>query len=105
MSVTSENVDSNTLKIKVHGTLGNKIQREFRGAYETSKVTKFIIDLQNTTSIDSSGLGMLLLLRDFAGGDDSHVELINCSDHILDIFSITNFYKLFVIPQEKSSLG
>ena len=99
MVVSTENIDSQTLKINVNGTLGNQIQREFRGAYEKSGKSKFIIDLKNTQSIDSSGLGMLLLLRDFAGGDDSRVEILNCSEHILDIFNITNFFKLFKVPQ------
>lgn len=99
MSVSTENIDNQTLKIKISGTLGNQIQREFRNAYEEANATKYVIDLQNAPNIDSSGLGMLLLLKDYAGGEDANIEIINCSSHILDIFSITNFQKLFTIPQ------
>ncbi|MDX1810448.1 MAG: STAS domain-containing protein [Gammaproteobacteria bacterium] len=101
MNVYTEKVDDKTVKINISGTLGNQIQREFRAAYEQSNASKFIIDVQKAPNIDSSGLGMLLLLRDFAGGDDSHVEILNCSDHVLDILKITNFEKLFKIPQVK----
>jgi len=99
MSIITENIDNATLKIKISGTLGNQIQREFRGAYENAGASKYVVDLQDTPNIDSSGLGMLLLLKDFAGGDDSNIEIVNCSAHILDIFKITNFQKLFTIPQ------
>ncbi len=105
MNVITENCNDGTLKIQVKGILGNKVQREFRAAYENAQAGKYVIDLQNTDNIDSSGLGMLLLLRDFAGGESAKVELINCSEHILDIFNITNFFKLFSIPQAKPDLS
>lgn len=98
MSVKTEVFD-NTVKILVFNTLGNDIHREFRKAYEENPAQAYVVDLANATNIDSSGLGMLLLMRDFTGGDESNIKIINCTDHILDIFHVTCFYRLFKIPQ------
>jgi anti-anti-sigma regulatory factor len=47
--------------------------------------------------MDSSALGMLLLLRDHAGGDDAEVQVINISSDVRKILAISNFDKLFDI--------
>lgn len=99
MSISTSQPDSDTLKMAVSGILGNVIHKEFRAAYENVKANKYILDLANTQNIDSSGLGMLLLLKDHAGGENANIELINCSDHLLDIFHVTCFFRLFNIPE------
>jgi len=99
MTVSTSKPDSDTLKIDINGTLGNIMHKEFRAAYEEQKASKYILDLANTQNIDSSGLGMLLLLKDHAGGENANIEFINCSDHLLDIFHVTCFFRLFKIPQ------
>jgi HptB-dependent secretion and biofilm anti anti-sigma factor len=42
-------------------------------------------------------LGMLLLLRDHAGGERSNIEIVNCSQDVKKILLISNFEQLFVI--------
>ena len=98
MGVKTEIMDDK-VKIAVTSTLGNDIHKEFRRAYEDNSSPSYVVDLANSSNIDSAGLGMLLLMRDFTGGEESNIEIINCSDHILDIFHVTCFYKLFNIPQ------
>lgn len=88
-----------TIKLVISGKFGNVIQKEFRKAYEENKAKAYVIDLGNVENMDSSGLGMMLLMRDFVGGENSDIEIINCSDHILDILKVTCFYKLFKINQ------
>ena len=99
MTATATKIDENTAKISIDGVLGNAIHKEFRAAYEQHEAKRYIVDLSNTTTIDSSGLGMLLLFKDHAGGDDADIEIINCSDHLLDIFHLTCFFRLFKIPE------
>ena len=53
--------------------------------------------MRETTYLDSSALGMLLLLRDFAGGDDGKVEITNCNADVRKILAISNFEQLFTI--------
>ena len=56
-----------------------------------------MVDLKEATYVDSSALGMLLLLRDHAGGDSSEIRVINSNPDVLKIFNISNFDKLFDI--------
>lgn len=54
------------------------------------------MDLKEATYLDSSALGMLLLLRDHAG-DDADVRVINSNSDVRKILAISNFDKLFDI--------
>ena len=57
----------------------------------------FIVDLEKSTYIDSSALGMLLALRDHAGGDKAKILITNCSEDIKKILSITKLDELFTV--------
>lgn len=54
-----------------------------------------MVDLKETTYMDSSALGMLLLLRDHAGGDNAEVQVVNANSDVRKILAISNFDKLF----------
>ncbi|MBI6910751.1 STAS domain-containing protein [Pseudomonas sp. SIMBA_059] len=100
MSVTSEvSLDGKQLTIAITGRFDFGSHQQFREAYERFyKVPDaYTVDLKQATYLDSSALGMLLLLRDHAGGDDSQVTLINCSPDVRKILAISNFDKLFDI--------
>ena len=53
--------------------------------------------MKEATYIDSSALGMLLLLRDHVGGDDAQIQVINSSNDVRKTLTISNFNKLFDI--------
>jgi len=91
--------DGNSLVIQVQGRFDFSEHEAFRQCYESEepKPQKYVVDLRQTSYLDSSALGMLLLLRDFAGGDEASVEIINCSQDVKKIFSISNFDQLFAI--------
>ena len=40
---------------------------------------------------------MLLLLRDYAGGDSAQILIVNCNPDVRKILSISNFEQLFKI--------
>ncbi|WP_144395176.1 STAS domain-containing protein [Pleionea sediminis] len=96
MAVTS-NASGNELTIKVNGKFDFSCHQEFRSSYEgsDSRPEKYIVDLGETSYLDSSALGMLLLLRDYAGGDSAQIHIKNCSPEIKKILSISNFEQLF----------
>lgn len=52
------------------------------------------IDFKATDYIDSSGLGMILVLRDMIG---KNIKFINCNRQVKNILKIANFHKLFDI--------
>ncbi|MHC6226635.1 STAS domain-containing protein [Pseudomonas sp. X10] len=91
--------EGNKLTIKVKGRFDYGKHQEFRDAYERQsyKLDSVIVDLKEATYLDSSALGMLLLLRDHVGGDDSEVRVINTSADVRKILAISNFDKLFDI--------
>lgn len=95
MSISTSTV-GNKHTIKLQGRFDFSVQAEFRSAYE--EVTgghTFILDFATADYMDSSALGMLLLLRDYAGGDNANIELTNCRAEIKNILEISNFQKLF----------
>ena len=100
MAVTSHvSADGNQLTIAIKGRFDFAKHQDFRDAYEKSvpKPDSIVVDLKEATYIDSSALGMLLLLRDYAGGDNAEVQVINISSDVRKILAISNFDKLFDI--------
>ncbi|WP_110947931.1 STAS domain-containing protein [Pseudomonas bohemica] len=99
MSVTSDrSPDEQQLTIKIKGRFDFSKHQDFRDAYEKeTKAQRYVVDLKETNYLDSSALGMLLLLRDHAGGERSDVRLENCNADVIKILAISNFSKLFRI--------
>ena len=97
MSISTSK-DGNKHVIKIQGRFDFSAQSDFRGAYEeVPDSSQFTLDFATADYMDSSALGMLLLLRDYAGGDSAKVELKNCRSEIKNILEISNFQKLFKI--------
>ena len=90
---------SNELVINIEGRFDFSAHQDFRSAYEdrTEKPHSYAIDMTQTTYLDSSALGMLLLLRDHAGGDSATIRIINCNEDVKKILVISNFGRLFNI--------
>lgn len=99
MSVESEvSLDGTKLTIAVKGRFDFGSHQSFREAYERfyRVPNTYVVDLKETTYLDSSALGMLLLLRDHAG-DDADIRVINSNSDVRKILGISNFDKLFDI--------
>ena len=100
MSIKSQ-LDSNLQKliIAIDGRFDFSAHKDFREAYEDldAKPNSYQIDMTEAQYIDSSALGMLLLLRDHAGGDSADVEIINCNADVKKILTISNIDQLFTI--------
>ncbi|MQU08777.1 STAS domain-containing protein [Pseudomonas helleri] len=100
MAVTSHvSAEGKQLTIAIKGRFDFAKHQEFRAAYEKSvpKPDSVVVDLKEATYIDSSALGMLLLLRDHAGGDEAEIQVVNSSSDVRKTFEISNFDKLFDI--------
>ena len=101
MTINSQpSVDGQELTISISGRFDFNAHQAFRDAYQRQDVNpqRYVVNLQGTTYMDSSALGMLLLLlRDHAGGDEADIRLLNCSPDVRKILSVSNFEQLFVI--------
>ncbi|MBA1192541.1 STAS domain-containing protein [Pseudomonas entomophila] len=91
--------DEKRLTIKVRGRFDFGLHQAFRSAYEDPPVApeQVVIDLAETTYLDSSALGMLLLLREYQGDDQARVSVVNANTDVRTILAISNFSKLFEI--------
>jgi len=94
-SIFTENV----LTIKISERFDFSAYQQFRDCYESlsEMPARFVVDFLDATYLDSSALGMLLLLRDYGGGDDAPIELVNCNPDVRKILTISNFGQLFEI--------
>ncbi len=107
---TSYSEQDKAVTIRISDRFDFSVHREFRQAYKdhAAGAVRYVVDLLGTDYMDSSALGMLLLLREHAlgvqrlsGGKSSEgdcgVPIINCSSEITQILAISNFSKLFDI--------
>jgi anti-anti-sigma factor len=99
MPVSSTDMDNgNKVNITVKGRFDFNDHTEFRESYQKYQSNaSYTLDMNDAEYMDSSALGMLLLLREHAGGDDSKIEVIGCKPEIKKILAIANFQKLFDI--------
>jgi HptB-dependent secretion and biofilm anti anti-sigma factor len=74
------------------------VHRQFHDACLSGKrAHSYVIDLEQVTSMDSSALGMLLLLRDSAGGDQSDIRIVNASPELREMLRVAGFELLFTL--------
>jgi len=57
----------------------------------------YVVDLGEVTRMDSSALGMLLLLREHAGADRADIRLVNAGSELKGTLRVAGFDKLFVL--------
>lgn len=87
--------------IKLSGRFDFNTHRDFRSAYEPlvadSGVREITVDFNGVEYLDSSALGMLLMLRDKMNGASKEVTLGNVRGNVKQVLDIANFGKLFKI--------
>lgn len=82
--------------IRIRGDFTFEINHTFRESYKAFPKSKcFHVDLSETNYIDSAGLGMLVQLREYAGGNSACVSIVGANTVVLSILSVANFQKLF----------
>ena len=98
MSVNMTATDEGSkVTISVAGKFDFQLYDEFRASYADTAGdgVEYVVDLAETEYLDSSALGMLLLLREHAGGESSSIEITKASPEVRKILDVANFGKLF----------
>jgi HptB-dependent secretion and biofilm anti anti-sigma factor len=87
------------LTIKIAGRFDFSVHQEFRKAVEkiTARMKVIVIDFYVTDYMDSSALGMLLVLRDKSQSTQQKVQLINMKPEVRKILEIAHFDQLFTV--------
>ena len=100
-------VNSSCTTLYISGSFAFHLQSEFRSAYEqNSKDSKLVqIDLYDTEYMDSSGLGMLLVMKKYLDNAGKTYEIIRSRGQTLDLLKMTHFNQYFSINGESVVLS
>lgn len=71
------------------------VHRSFHDAcLARPRARSYVVDLEGVSSMDSSALGMLLLLREHAGGDDADIRVVNANSDLRNTFRVAGLGRL-----------
>lgn len=97
----NQKIDGAAARLNLEGRFDFHSHRDFRTAYEAPlskpEIKEIVIDFGHVDYLDSSALGMLLLLREKAEAGGKKVRLANISGAVKQVLEIANFGKLFTI--------
>ncbi len=96
---TTLNSGEKQITISVSGRFDFSQHQDFRAAFDPvpEEIKKFVIDLRTTEYIDSSALGMLLILRDKVESRTGTIEITNANSSVKNILEIAKFNTLFSV--------
>lgn len=90
--------DGKQVRIEISGRFDISLQREFRNAYRTHHgIEMFIVNLTRTEYIDSSALGMLLVLKEHASESKGKVTIERPSEVVKKTLLVAMFNEKFTI--------
>ena len=98
MSITgTRTADGGLLTISVDERFDFSAHDQFRRAYEGAvRPSRCIVDLARTEYMDSSALGMLVILRDHLG-QNTPITLRDPRPAVRQVLTVANFQQLFEI--------
>lgn len=100
MAVSVQNsADSKQVTISVSQQFDYSLHQAFRDAYRNVKAagTTFKVDLSRATYMDSSALGMILLLKEHADKLGGNVVISKPNESVHKILTIANFDQFVTI--------
>lgn len=91
--------DKKTATLQMEGQFDFSQHQAFRDAYRglTTAGTHVRLDLSKTSYMDSSALGMILLLKEHTDKHGGKLTLVSPSAAVEKILTIANFQKLLTI--------
>ena len=100
--------DGKTIFLSISGRFDYKIIKDFRESFSNDKDQEgmtYFINLNDVSYMDSSALGILLVLRQHANNNKGKVTIDRPSEQVSQVLKVANFEKLFTIndANEKSS--
>ena len=95
------NNENGKARLALKGRFDFTCHRGFKQAYEDAfagaGVSELVVYMGQVEYLDSSALGMLLLLRDKGKAMGKPVSLANCAGTVRDVLRVANFDKLFTL--------
>jgi len=93
--------DNKNLTIAIEERFDFSVHQLFREAYADCNTdgTLFILDLAKTSYMDSSALGMILLLKDHVDKISGVLKIVNPNEAVHKILEIAQFHRLMTIEK------
>ena len=95
------NIRDNVARLSMSGRFDFQVHREFKDAYSAllanSAVKEIEIEMSRVEYLDSSALGMLILLNERAKEAKKSVVLQSPSAVVEQVLNVANFGKIFTI--------
>jgi HptB-dependent secretion and biofilm anti anti-sigma factor len=86
------------MKIQIPNPFNYSARKDFLPQILKQPVdSELILDFNGVDMLDSSALGILLMVREKSKGSGKKVTLLNCSDNIKKILEVAQFHMLFDI--------
>jgi HptB-dependent secretion and biofilm anti anti-sigma factor len=91
--------EQNCLTLHLGERFDFSMHRAFHDAClaEGLSARSYVVDLGEVGTMDSSALGMLMLLREHAGGDQAEIRIVNASSDLRNTLRIAGFDRLFTV--------
>lgn len=108
MQIAVKNRDDITV-LCLNGRFDFSVHRDFKNAHDvalqTQGLKEVVVDLTEVEYMDSSALGMLLLLREKANMSNIDVSLRSRDGFVQQILEVANFQNIFNISPMAGSSG
>lgn len=73
-----------------------KVHRGVRDAYKNEPSNLiFVIDMRNVEHIDSSALGMLMLIYEHAGANEKNLHMVNICESVRKLLDVARLNRYF----------
>lgn len=107
MQITSYIKNDNIYIVKLSGEVdlynANKIKDNISTHLKNSTAKNIIINLDEVTYIDSTGIGTLISIRQIISGARGELRLIHVTNSVKKIFELTKLNMLFKILDDEEA--
>ncbi|MDO8812667.1 MAG: STAS domain-containing protein [Gallionella sp.] len=94
-------IHDRSARIAMSGRFDFQVHRDFKDAYtpllDNAAVREIEVEMSKVDYLDSSALGMLMLLNERAKAANKPVALLNTSGVVSQVLEVANFSKIFNI--------
>jgi HptB-dependent secretion and biofilm anti anti-sigma factor len=100
MSITATaSANGAEVRVRLPQRFDFSTHKDFRKAYEagTQGQARYVVDMRETSYMDSAALGMLLQMWEHCGRRTDAIRIVNATPTVKDILAIANFQKLMHI--------
>jgi anti-anti-sigma factor len=95
--IESLSAPDGTMTLRITGRFNFSCYREFHDKVAKAQANRFVVDLSKVEYMDSSALGMLLLLREKVKEDASRVQIVSGAGQPHEVLRLANFQRLFTV--------